>query len=283
MPDYRFHTDDIPWNLVRCRRCRLGYLNPRPTREEVGRYYPEPYYAVRAGHRERYERLADYVTDRPGRLLDLGTARGDFLDVMADRGWQVQGIEPFAEPRTRHPVARQAFPEECDLPADTFDVITAWAVFEHLYDPASAFRECARMLKPGGRLVIQVPNLRSIYARQARQEDIPRHLHFYEPRTLRAYGDRHGLRLARVHHTTHLFGGSGRGVLRRYYTRALGKSESEFIDRWQAPQRERWQRWPLFTLGWSAAAAVEGVVLADPVVRAARISGQIVAEFEAAD
>ena len=100
------------------------------------------------------------------------------------------------------------------------------------------------MLAPGGRLIIQVPNLRSIWARWALQEDIPRHLHFYSPRTLRAYAERHGLELERVTHTTDLFGGSGRGVLRLGLMRALGRSVDDFFEVYRTPARERFRRWP---------------------------------------
>ena len=45
---------DELWNLVECRRCSLGYLNPRPTVDEIGRYYPEVYFARRTSMARRY-------------------------------------------------------------------------------------------------------------------------------------------------------------------------------------------------------------------------------------
>ena len=279
--DYRLRVDDIEWTAVQCRRCGLGYLNPRPTAEEIGRYYPEDYYGRRRTQLERYRRLAGHVPRVGTRLLDVGTARGDFLVVMREQGWDVTGIEPFAHAGNPHdlPIHRFDFPAECDLPTDSYDVITAWAVFEHLRDPDTAFRECVRMLAPGGRLIIQVPNLRSIWSRWAMQEDIPRHLHFYSPRTLRAYAERHGLELERVTHTTDLFGGSGRGALRLALMRALGRSVDEFFEVYRTPARERFRRWPVLSVAWTGVSAVEHVVLADRLVRLARISGQIVISF----
>ena len=159
-------------------------------------------------------------------------------------------------------------------------MITAWAVFEHLHDPAAAFQRCGELLRPGGRLIVQVPNLRSIYARWAKQEDVPRHLFFFTEKTLRAYGQVSGLELTRLRHTTDLFGGSGRGVLRLALVRALGCSTPEFFEIWRTPRRERFRRWPLLAVLWTGVAAIEQVLLADWVIRAARISGQVVAEFE---
>ena len=279
--DERLRVDDIEWNLVQCRRCGLGYLNPRPTREEVTVYYPETYFAERADMADRYRRQASYVPGDGGRLLDVGTARGDFLAVMRDRGWDVTGIELSQDAGNPHrlTIHRQAFPEECDLRGEQFDVITAWAVFEHLHDPAAAFAACARLLRPGGVLIVQVPNLNSIHARWARLEDVPRHLYFFTPGALRRYADRVGLELSRIVHTTDLFGGSGRGALRLAFVRALGKSTEEFFEIWRTPKRERFRRWPALTVGWTAVSAVEHVLLADTVVRLARLSGQIVVEI----
>jgi hypothetical protein len=136
------------------------------------------------------------------------------------------------------------------------------------------------MLRPGGRLVIQVPNLRSVWARFARLEDIPRHLYFFTPTTLARLGASAGLRVRRVHHTTDLFGGSGRGALRLLCLCALGRSIDFYFEVLRTSRRERWRRWPALMPAWYAISALERVVLADAVVRGMEMSGQIVVEFE---
>jgi len=280
--DYRLRTDDVVWSVVRCAVCGLGYLDPQPTPDEIHRYYPPEYFdRSDAPARERYEHEAKYLPSRPGRLLDIGTADGGFLTVMSERGWQVEGIE--ASEAARAPadltVHRVPFPGDSGLAAASFDVITAWAVFEHLHDPAAAFRECARLLRPDGLLIAQVPNLDSAFGRFSRQEDIPRHLYFFSPRTLRQYAARSGLALERIVHTTDLFGGSGRGVLRLLLTHAVGGTTLSYFDFLALKRRERFRRRPLFASAWHVTAALERLILADRVVRTARISGQIVALF----
>lgn len=278
--DYRLQVDDVEWTAVRCRRCGLGYLNPRPTREEARRYYPARYFEHRATAVDRYRRQAAYVPGR-GRLLDIGTAGGEFLCVMRERGWEVAGIEPSAPNGNAHGlnIARVDFPEESGFEPESFDTITAWAVFEHLHDPYRAFDACMRLLRPEGRLVVQVPNLRSVWARWALQEDVPRHLYFFSESTLAAYATRAGLRVERVVHTTDLFGGSGRGVLRLLMLRALGEPLSRYFDMSRTPVGERFRQAPLFAILWSAVDAIERVVLPDWLVRWARMSGQIVVTF----
>lgn len=284
MRDYRLRTDDRLWSVVRCVRCGLGFLNPRPSPEEVGRHYPSSYYAKREADVARYHRLAAYVPGPPRRLLDVGTADGHFLEVMREKGWRVAGVEPGGSRPERDDrgldIRYAPFPSgTADIAAGSFDVITAWAVFEHLHDPAGAFAECARLLAPGGRLVIQVPNLDSVWARLPIAEDVPRHLYFYDPATLRELGRRAGLTREAVHHTTDLFGGSPRGALQYLAIRASGGSTDDFFETLYTGQRDRLRRWPARAAAWTAIGAVERVLFADALTRALRMSGQIVVEF----
>jgi hypothetical protein len=126
---------------------------------------------------------------------------------------------------------------------------------------------------------MEVPNLRSAGSLTPVREDIPRHLYFYDPRTLRRFASGSSLEVERVHHTTHLFGGSGRGALRYLLLRALGRSTDDFFEMLYTPVRQRFRRWPLVAATWTAVSAVERIVLSDRVVRALRISGEIVVEF----
>lgn len=277
--DYRLRVDETPWDVLLCRSCGLGYVNPRPTRAEVGRYYPSGYYSTRDTQSDRYRRLADLVPGTRGRILDVGTARGDFLVEMKKRGWGVEGVEPFDDAGNPHglPIHRVQFPDGCDaLPGD-YDVVSAWAVFEHLHEPKAAFAACARLLKPHGVFVLQVPNLRSVQSRWTLQEDIPRHLYFFSPRTLRRYAAGAGLQLERIVHTTDLFGGSGRGAFSLAISRALGQSDDQYVELARLRRSERFRRRPLITILSLAGASLERVVLTDWLARATRTSGQIVA------
>jgi hypothetical protein len=115
--DYRLRVDDRVWNLVECGRCGLGYVNPRPSPDEVGSYYPASYFEHRGGMTTRYERQASFVGPGPGQLLDIGAARGDFMAVMQRKGWNVTGIEPFTSANPHGlDIQHQHFPDECGLP-----------------------------------------------------------------------------------------------------------------------------------------------------------------------
>jgi SAM-dependent methyltransferase len=77
---------------------------------------------------------------------------------------------------------------EAGYPADHFDAITLWNVFEHLYDPAATLRELSRILKPGGLLAMAVPDVGSLDARLFGPAwagyDVPRHLYTFSRETL---------------------------------------------------------------------------------------------------
>lgn len=116
-----------------------------------------------------YEERADLMQRLPpGRMLDVGSERGYFLDAMRKRGWSVEGVEPhrpFAE------FARSAFGlditharlEEVRV-VGGYDLLTMWHVLEHVDSPLDVLRRCYELLKPGGLLFIEVPNLDSLGA-----------------------------------------------------------------------------------------------------------------------
>jgi 2-polyprenyl-3-methyl-5-hydroxy-6-metoxy-1,4-benzoquinol methylase len=205
MPDVHFHRDRW-FDIVECSSCGLGFVNPRPSFEEMREYYPRQFYNYfddASLHSLRYEREAEFL-DAPGNgkmLLDIGCANGDFPRFMMNRGWKVEGVEVStnARPISDFTVYRQDF---ASLPFDSprYDAITAWAVLEHVHDPAAYFRKAATLLKPGGRFVFLVTNFSSSSSRFLFREDPPRHLYFFAENTVAHYLKRVGLRLERAIH-----------------------------------------------------------------------------------
>ncbi len=282
--DYRFDLDEREWPVVQCIRCSLAYLNPRPTPDTIGFYYPRAYYEGRSPKTAhvRYEAQNAYLNKlHAGRLLDIGCANGDWISILSRRGWDVAGLEPSPHATNPHrlDIRRGRFPGSVGFPDQSFDVITAWAVFEHLHDPLSAFLFASKLLRPGGTLIILVTNIRSVFSRYSYQEDIPRHLYFFSERTLRAFGERTGLTLDCVNHPTDLYGGSGRGALRLRVYQAFGWTRGEYFRHMRLDRIGRLRASPLITSLGIAAGLVEKLVLSDWLVRRLRINGHIVAQF----
>ena len=192
-PDVQFFPDRW-FDIVECANCGLGFVNPRPTFDEIGEYYPAEFfetfehpsdvtrYAMQAG-------FLDFAKGRtPRRLLDVGCANGAFPRFMRERGWNVEGVEVSANAKdiADFPIYRTEF---SDVPINdpTFDAITAWAVLEHVHDPMRYFKKAAAILKPGGRLIFLVTNFKSLSSRALFREDPPRHLYFFSEDTIRGY------------------------------------------------------------------------------------------------
>jgi SAM-dependent methyltransferase len=211
-PDSKFFPQRF-FKVVECNRCGLGFVNPRPTFQEIWEHYPKTYYddfGSKANLR-RYAIQASYlraIEEALGhhRLLDVGCANGDFPRYMRSRGWQVEGVEasPASLQINDFTVYRVPFP---DMPVceGRFDAVTAWAVLEHVHDPAAWFRKAGQVLRPGGLFVFLVTNFDSLGSRYLFQEDVPRHLYFFTEQTVKAYLVKAGLVFERSDYTNKIY------------------------------------------------------------------------------
>jgi SAM-dependent methyltransferase len=139
-----------------------------------------------------------------GKLLDVGCGNGWFIAHMRDLGWDVLGIEPDAA-AARQAREQRGVPvlvgsvEEARLPRGSFDAITLSHVIEHVPDPVETLGQCARLLKPRGKLVVTTPNFLSLGHKAFRGAwlhlDPPRHLYLFSPRAMHRALELAGLNL----------------------------------------------------------------------------------------
>jgi 2-polyprenyl-3-methyl-5-hydroxy-6-metoxy-1,4-benzoquinol methylase len=198
-----------PFEIRRCRDCGLALTWPPPPPSDMARYYPDAYYG-RAGERRfvgpveglqqavygsRARKVEEAAGGRPGRVLDVGCGRGFLLDAFRRRGWAVEGTE-MSDASSAHAREVLGIPvrlgplESLALPAEAYDAVTLWHVLEHVTTPGAMLDEIHRILKPGGVLLVSVPNFGSPEARVAGPGwfhlDVPRHLVHFTPNTLDA-------------------------------------------------------------------------------------------------
>lgn len=245
-----FHKDGF--DIVRCTVCDLVYVGADPASIDFQALYGESYY--RGGHEAVF---ADYTGQetarraqarrklwalrhlppriaRHGRLLDVGCAAGFFL-AEARAHYDVQGVElsawssQYARSQLGLPVVTGTL-HDAQLPADHFDVITLWDVIEHVPEPVPTLAEAARVLKPGGRLVLTTGDWGSTYAQKKGAEwhlmTPPWHLTMFSSSTLARAACRAGLRV--VARRTEGVGGDGwlwRNRAALLISRALGLTD----------------------------------------------------------
>lgn len=216
-----YYPTRSPGPVVRCRMCGLIYISPRVNRKSIIESGPVlvegqerlrnsnnladiqnswelpiitskelELPALQQNHIRALRRIERYR--KPGNLLDFGCGGGFFMRSARARGWKVFGLEPlpahaiYARATSGAEVINDILREE-SYPKDHFDVITAFQVFEHLPDPANILRLLTGFLKPGGLILIEVPNIDTWTVKllgKRHRHFVSDHLYFFSAKTL---------------------------------------------------------------------------------------------------
>jgi SAM-dependent methyltransferase len=144
----------------------------------------------------------------PARVLDAGAGQGRFVAAARAAGYDAFGIEPARRGLERAwalgPLVQPVTIEAAEIPAGSLDAVTLWHVLEHVADPGAALQRIAGWLRPGGGLLVGVPNLASLQARVGGERwyhlDVPRHRTHFTPAGLTRLLERSGLAPVAVHH-----------------------------------------------------------------------------------
>jgi len=192
-------------HLVECQGCGLVYMNPRLTERAVERFYDTVYAASaaemfesdQAGQVRYYlDTLSRLVRSPHPHLLDIGCGAGQLLIQAQARGWLIDGAElsayaaQHASQALGVPIHHGDF-RTMGLPPGSLDAVTLIHVIEHVRAPVDFLRDAAALLKPGGVLMFDAPNVDSAEARLARWLGQPwrgfiiEHLSYFRPALLR--------------------------------------------------------------------------------------------------
>ncbi|MDD8026163.1 MAG: class I SAM-dependent methyltransferase [Acidobacteriota bacterium] len=177
--------------------------------EIVGRFHSPVEIVIRLF---RLFRAFKIWTIRPGArsILDIGSGRGfmlyylkRFFGYRRAAGTQIsRGACEFSRRTLGLEMYHDDLPE-CGLEGGSFEVVTLWHVLEHILDPEGYLEEIKRLLVPGGRLVVEVPNFLSWTKAYTGLDwlglDPDYHVHFFTPEALTAALRKHGYRVRLVH------------------------------------------------------------------------------------
>jgi 2-polyprenyl-3-methyl-5-hydroxy-6-metoxy-1,4-benzoquinol methylase len=142
----------------------------------------------------------------PGTILDVGCGTGEVLAAAVSRGWDATGVELVPESVAiavqRGLDVRCTRLEDSGLPEHSFDLVTAFHVLEHMPEATDFLTLLARWARPGGHVLVEVPNWNSVARRQLGDEWTHlrpgEHLAHYTTSTLRSTLERAGLDPVRV-------------------------------------------------------------------------------------
>lgn len=230
VPDFIFRHITGSFTVKECRKCKLLFVDPQPMDQKLMKHYPEsygPYHgSLRSSSVRRflqkevahqwlgygkpkwwkfillplYIKLA-HLPDhkRGGKILDVGCANGVRLRLFRELGWDAVGIEmsgkAVKEARERGENVIHGKFEDVDIPNSSFDVVYMSHVFEHLRDPHLVLEKIANILRPGGELILIIPNGGSITARVFGRFwllcNAPRHLFTYQKNNINALFAQH--------------------------------------------------------------------------------------------
>jgi 2-polyprenyl-3-methyl-5-hydroxy-6-metoxy-1,4-benzoquinol methylase len=206
------------FSVVQCCVCNWIRQNPRPVDADLQKYYPDDYASYAKAIEDekwfwnRWDRNYGVKKQRKsverfvslGRMLEVGCGTGLFLNEMQQRGWFVTGVEPnqYASSYARKRFDLNVFQgtlKEYDAAPESFDVVCAWNVVEHLPRPAQDLRRMQVALRKGGLLVMSVPNLGSLDLRWFGESwmgwDLPRHLYLFPSDALEKFLERNAMRI----------------------------------------------------------------------------------------
>lgn len=208
------------FSLVKCKNCGLVYVNPRLTDKSLAELYQREYfsYYVDTKSEEHMKRQETFKTEiaelerlteklRVGRkILDVGCGGGFFLASLNSL-WEKYGVEinpaavRYGRDTSRIDILKGDL-RKINFPNETFDVIKMRGTIEHLFDPMSELREIYRILRKGGLIAINTPNIGSIcgriYREKFRMVCPTHHIYYFSTKTLSLMLEKVGFKVRKV-------------------------------------------------------------------------------------
>ncbi|MEW5920313.1 MAG: methyltransferase domain-containing protein [Bacillota bacterium] len=196
-------TFKIDIDNVICKTCGLVFQNPPMNKEKLMSFYKYQYRYNEKGESVRHQQkdyIEKFLTNKKGKILDIGSFEGYFLNLFKVDGWETLGVEPSVEgakiciERYGIKVYNDMF-ENLSLPEKEFDVISIRHVLEHVDDAFNTIMLMKKYLKDEGIIFIEVPNIENFdYYNIADAYDF-QHIFNFSRNTIKNYLNKCGLEI----------------------------------------------------------------------------------------
>ncbi len=210
--------------ITLCEGCQFQFTNPRPTEEEIGKYYQSEDYISHSNKgnnpinviyklarqfaiKSKLKLVNAINKEEKGRILDYGCGTGFFLSAMKKNGWKIAGIEPNEQ--ARHIAAENTKEliledlSQLNIKNKKFNIITLWHVLEHIHNLNETIITLKSILKEKGKIIVAVPNISSLDNEFYREEwaayDVPRHLYHFNKDSMKTLMLKHGLKVKKMY------------------------------------------------------------------------------------
>lgn len=212
--DFELETCGNEWFFYECIECGCVWLNPRPSEDDLKIIYPKNYYAYESDI-SALSKFAKNNIDKIkmkkvlkkynlfGNYLDIGFGDGRYLKIANKLGFNSGNIYGLDLRATKDKNLHQfnlcyGRIEECNFFCESFfDLVTMFHVIEHVADVNLVVEKIGKILKKGGVLVLETPNISSIDAKLFKGKwwggyHIPRHWVLFDNITIRKLLERKG-------------------------------------------------------------------------------------------
>ncbi len=173
LADRATFTQDYVTDIVACTDCGLVFRTPHPSAEAITDAYEHDHYgqarlaslfaAQLHSYRPKARSLARWLpTDRKIRIVEIGSFVGGFLAAGQERGWEMLGVDPGFEVSAfcweKGLSVFRGTLAEMPIQVNSVDCIAIWNTFDQLPDPLITLSSVCRLLRPGGMLILRIPN-----------------------------------------------------------------------------------------------------------------------------
>ena len=216
-----FSVSKEEFKIVMCIYCKFLFTNPRPTDNNLSKYYLSEDYISHTNSTKGvfsllYQKAREFTLrkklylvnklSKRGRLLDIGCGTGEFLNICNKNSWITNGIEPSDIARNqainKYNLEVNKNTDLLQFDRNSFDIITMWHVLEHISKLNETIKHLYQILDYNGKIIIAVPNYKSWDASYYKEfwaaYDVPIHLWHFSKNTITTIFKNNGFYLSKT-------------------------------------------------------------------------------------